>query len=134
MCLAVINFPLLIQMSILQMSILTLYKICYVILMIYMLGSDLEPSYNLLKSFITAMVTEFDSRYSSPLIYKYNTFFMSLVFSRVITRHYVPLYGLLVNSVPNKTPWVFVWRLYSYYKSLNKHTHMHAYIINHLTC
>jgi len=40
--LAVIYFPLS-----LQMNILTLYNICYVILTTYMLDSSLEPSYNL---------------------------------------------------------------------------------------
>ena len=45
------------------MNILTLYNNRYVILTTYMLDSALEPSYNLSKSFITAMDTEIDSRY-----------------------------------------------------------------------
>ena len=44
---AVIYFPLSIQMN-----ILTLYYICYVILAMYMLDSDHEPSYNLSKNLL----------------------------------------------------------------------------------
>ena len=34
------------------MNILTLYNICYVILAMYILDSDQEPSYNLLKNLL----------------------------------------------------------------------------------
>ena len=44
---AVIYFPLSIQMN-----ILTLYNNCYVILTTYMLDSALEPSYNLSKNLL----------------------------------------------------------------------------------
>ena len=46
-----------------QMIILTLYKNCYVSQTTYMIDSALEPSYNVEKSFITAMDTEHDNRY-----------------------------------------------------------------------